>query len=262
MLGQIRIYAQRAIGATKGLLARRDLRARISRMQGKLEELRKIASMQRNEIHEACLTTAMNHLGALTEDADISVLEKYGIKTDRLIQFGYTRIGKIDQWDDKSLMEVPGIGKVKARQIARACQLFEDEVKASFRHKPDPADIRACDIATITALAKYLKCTARRNEAAMNFTQSINEVSQLLSEANESAVEMIRNPYVGIAHAIKIKTTEKAVDAAEELLGRVLFACAIMTVNQDDALADFRARPGVYQTFYASLRILPELDEK
>ena len=262
MLGQIRIYAQRAIGATKGLLARRDLRARISRMQGKLEELRKIASMQRNEIHEACLTAAMNNLAALTDDVDIRVLEKYGIKTERLIQFGYTHMGKVKNWDDESLMEVPGIGKGKARQIARAIQLFEDEVKASFRHKPDPADIRACDIATITALAKYLKCTARRNEAAMNFTQSIHEVNQLLSEANESFVEMIRNPYMGIAHGIKIKSADKAADAAEEQFGRVLFACAIMTVNQDDALADFRARPGVYQAFYASLRILPELDEK
>lgn len=259
MLGQIRIYAQRAIGAAKGLLARRDLRDRISRMQGKLEELRKIASMERDELHEICLTTAMNHLAALTEDADIRVLEKYGIKTDRLIQFGYTRIGKIDQWDDKSLMEVPGIGKVKARQIARACQLFQDEVKASFRHKPDPADIRTCDIATIVALAKYLKCTARRNEAAIHFTQSIHEVNQLLSEANESVVEMFRNPYVVIAHSIKIKSAEKAADAAEELLGRVLFACAIMTVNQDEALADFRTRPADYLRLYESLQILPDL---
>ena len=259
MFGQIRIYAQRATVAAKGLLSRRDLRARIGRMYGKLEELRQIAARERNEIHEACLTAAMNNLAVLTDDVDIRVLEKYGIKTERLIQFGYTHIGKVKDWDEESLMEVPGIGKGKARQIARACQLFEDEVKASFRHKPDPANIRACDIATICALAKYLKCTDRRNAAAMNFTQSINEVNQLLSEANESVIEMIRSPYIGIAHAIKIKTTEKAVDAAEELLGRELFACAIMQVKQDDALADFRARPGVYQTLYASLRILPDL---
>jgi hypothetical protein len=256
MSSRLRSLAEAVIATWKVATKQKRVKARLTTVKNEVESFASKPYVEYQAALEACRFAAQRQLGELIDNADVRNLEKYGIKVDRLLQYGFHRIGLVNHSNEEALLVVPGIGKVKARQIARACELFAEETAARFRHAPDPANIRPGDIDTLKTLARYLKVSTLCAKELPQLNARIASIEASLRKTGRAWRELLADRDLRAVCLLDLDLANICLHELEQHSAKASGEYRNMQVSDEQVLKDFRADPQYFIGTYASMKIV------
>ena len=257
MPGRLQTIISGCLAAGRIGFKRRLLAFRHDRAARRIAGIDELAAAELTQATEACQQAADEVLRVSIENAPISRLEEYGIKTERLARFGYHRIGKLGDADEESLQRIPGIGKVRAAQIMTAFEQFVQDIKAEITILSPSGDHREVDQPSVLALARYIKVAKLCQMEKDRLQRRLRQVAHPLAALSISYRTVIEDAEARGEPLLRLELNNISTRELEQDLDKSLAQLRTVSIDGGEAIVAYQQAPETFRGQYRAMKIKP-----